>query len=168
MSTPTRSVTDRWAWIRATLDVDEGMRLKAYRDKFGKISIGRGHNLEANPVPGIPAALGTVITMDQALRLAEHDLQKAVSEVYSRVPFAVDLAPARFDVLVMMAFNMGITGLLGFKKMLAALAAGDFAEAARQMLASKWALQLGDGEGGKDDRPERLANIMRTGEYPAA
>ncbi|GAB6125021.1 glycoside hydrolase family protein [Humidesulfovibrio idahonensis] len=162
------TVTDRWAWIRATLDKDEGMRLKAYPDQYDNITIGRGHNLTANPVPGIPARLGTVITMDQALRLAEHDLQKAVSEVYSRVPFAVDLAPARFDVLVMMAFNLGIDGLLGFHNMLAAVQKGNFEEAARQMLASKWAMQLGDGEGGKDDRPERLAKIMRTGEYPAA
>jgi lysozyme len=164
------AIADRWDRIRAMLVQDEGRMTRLYLDTAcpRKITGGVGHNFTANPVPGIPAQVGFALTDDQIDRLFEHDLQLAISAVYHRIPFAVDLAPARFDVLAMMAFNLGIGGLLEFRKMRAALETGDYAEAARQMLASDWARQLGDGEGGRDDRPERLANIMRTGEYPAA
>jgi lysozyme len=59
-------------------------------------------------------------------------------------------------VLVEMIFNMGVKGLMSFRRMLAALGRADYQEAAREMLNSRWAEQVGA-------RAVELANIMREG-----
>ena len=59
----------------------------------------------------------------------------------------------------MMAFNLGLPRLRGFKLALAAMEAGDYEESARQMLDSLWSRQL-------PERSAILAEMMRTGEYP--
>jgi lysozyme len=61
-------------------------------------------------------------------------------------------------VLVNMAFNMGINGLLGFKHTLELVRTGNYADAADAMLNSKWAEQVGP-------RAKRLSEQMRTGEW---
>jgi len=55
-----------------------------------------------------------------------------------------------------MVFNMGMHTFLGFEKMIAALKRGDYEEARKQMLDSKWARQVGD-------RANRLAKMMEEG-----
>lgn len=55
-----------------------------------------------------------------------------------------------------MCFNLGISGLLAFRRMAAACERGDYARAAAEMPASKWAKQVGG-------RAEELARIMREG-----
>jgi lysozyme len=55
-----------------------------------------------------------------------------------------------------MTYNLGMTRLLGFKKMLEAFADADFEEAALQMIDSKWADQVGK-------RADTLANIIKFG-----
>ena len=136
----------------------EGLRLEAYLCPAGKITIGYGHNLQANPVPGIPAIVGTKITQDQAQRLLVADLMETRRKVLERFPWAADLAPARLAVLVNMAFNLGITGLAAFSRTLAHVAAGQYAEASTEMLASLWAKQVGN-------RAKELSRQMRTGEW---
>jgi lysozyme len=41
-----------------------------------------------------------------------------------------------------MAFNMGVSGLLGFKHALGAMKIGDYARAGTEMLDSRWAKQV--------------------------
>jgi lysozyme len=55
-----------------------------------------------------------------------------------------------------MAFNMGISGLLEFHDTLAKIQTGDYTGAAKGMLQSKWATQVGD-------RAHRLAIQMESG-----
>lgn len=50
------------------------------------------------------------------------------------------LDPARFGVMLNMAFQMGTDGLLGFKNTLAMVKAGDYSGAATGMLHSKLSL----------------------------
>jgi lysozyme len=52
-----------------------------------------------------------------------------------------------------MAFNMGVRGLLNFKKMLAAVETGQWGVAAKEMLDSTWAHQV-------PQRAARLAQQM--------
>jgi lysozyme len=56
-----------------------------------------------------------------------------------------------------MAFNLGVEGLKRFKDTLSSVQAGEYQEAAKCMLDSKWASQV-------KGRAVRLANMMRTGE----
>ena len=62
----------------------------------------------------------------------------------------------RSEVLIEMAYQMGMTGLLKFKKMWRALSAENYRGAAHEMLDSLWAKQT-------PNRAEELAEIMRTG-----
>jgi lysozyme len=55
-----------------------------------------------------------------------------------------------------MAFNLGVPGLLKFKNTLRAVREGRFEDAAKGMLASKWARQV-------KGRAVRLAQVMKTG-----
>ena len=151
----------------------EALHLTAYLCPAGKITIGYGHNLEANPIPGIPASLSTTITADQADRLLIADIIDYRQRLLARFPWTVDTDPVRFCVLVNMAFNMGLAGLAGFHDTLAHVAADEWAEASAGMLASRWAYQVGDyapdsPRGIKNARPGRaweLARQMRTGEW---
>lgn len=133
-------------WLEMTKEF-EGLRLKPYKCPAGALTIGYGHNLDANG-----------ITLDMAEELLKTDLAYARMEVGANIPCSAKLCEARQFVLVDMAFNMGISRLLTFKKMIAALEQGYFERAACEMLNSKWAKQVGR-------RADKLAEIMRKGVY---
>jgi len=70
------------------------------------------------------------------------------------ISFFDALSVNRQNVLIDMAYNMGITGLLKFRKMLAALERGDYEAAAKEMKNSFWAEQV-------KDRAKTLIEMMR-------
>ena len=124
---------------------DEGFMPIPYRCTSGKLSIGYGTNIQDG------------ITKDEALLLMRHRLGKVVAALESRVPFWAKLTDERRRVLANMGYQLGIAGLMGFKRVLAGLSRGDYEAAARERLDSKWA---------KLDTPERakrLAERMRRG-----
>lgn len=131
---------------------DEAIRLKPYRCSAGKLTIGIGRNLDDKG-----------ITEREARYLAENDVDEVVAELDRRVPWWSGLTDARQRVLVNMAFNLGVQGLLGFKNTLALVKAGAYAAAAEAMLDSLWARQVGVGTEAQPGRARRLANLMRQG-----
>ena len=110
----------------------EGIKLKPYLCPAGKITIGVGRNLE-----------DTGITREEAMALLENDIVKFDHDLDIAFSWYKSLSEPRKAVLISMAFNMGMGGLKQFKQMLAALALGDYRRASDQMLASKWASQVG-------------------------
>ncbi len=124
----------------------EGLKLKPYLCPAGKLTIGYGRNLEDNG-----------ISVEEAEALLSSDAQSAVSALNRAFDWFPKLDLARQLVLADMAFNMGMPRLRGFKKMLAAVQAGDFATAAFEMKDSRWYGQVGN-------RAVKLVQIMRTGE----
>jgi lysozyme len=133
-----------WAELVASVKRHEGLRLKPYRDSVGLLTIGYGRNLDQ-----------VGITADEAERMLEGDLRRAYYEA-ARLPGWDGLTPARQAVMVEMAYNLGYPRLLRFSQALGAVEAGDYDEAARQMLASRWAAQVGL-------RATTLAEQMRKG-----
>lgn len=125
---------------------DEAVRLRPYRDTVGKLTIGIGRNLDDKG-----------ITAEEARYLALNDVAEVLEALRRRLPWFGALDEVRQRVLVNMGFNLGVEGLLGFRNTLAHVEAGRFAEAADNMLLSKWATQVGI-------RARRLATMMRTGE----
>ena len=123
----------------------EDLRLMPYMDTTGHISIGYGRNLTDN---------GISLNMAEAM-LAE-DLNIAIKELFKTRPLVSELNLARQNVLINMAFNLGMPKLMKFHKMWKALAVENFDEAAVQMLDSLWAKQVGY-------RAEELAHQMKTG-----
>lgn len=144
--------------LLAQLKRDEGTVRDAdgnhvtYLCPAGRRTIGYGHNLDANPVPGING----VISDDQAERLLKADVMAAQQHLEAAIPWAHTLSPARRAVLVNMAFNLGVTGVLRFTKMLCFARVGDYRNAAKEMRRSLWARQV-------RARANRLAAQMETG-----
>lgn len=134
--------------LREILLRHEDLRLKPYRDSVGKLSIGVGRNLD-----------DVGLSREEALLLLDNDILRAQTGVIRELPWSVELDRPRFEVLVNMAFNMGVGGLLEFKKFLSALQAGHMETAAKEMLDSQWSQQVGR-------RADELAQIVRTGEDP--
>ena len=128
----------------------------AYRCTAGALTIGYGHNLDANPVPGIGPT--SRLTEEQAERLLVADISTAMGQVERCQPWSAGIEDVRFFVLVNMAFNLGIAGLLAFRGTLDAVKCGDYTNAAARMLKSKWAKHVGS-------RATELAKQMETGEW---
>jgi len=121
----------------------EGMELHLYTDTVGKVSIGVGRNLTDNG-----------ISKEEALFLLNNDLYAALETARGLVPMFDLLTRPRQLALASMAFNLGYARLSGFEKMLAAVRAGNYEQAAAQILDSKAAKQL-------PTRYQELAAMMR-------
>lgn len=128
--------------IIADLKRDEGVNLKPYHCPAGKLSIGVGRNLDD---------LG--ITEEEAEQMLRNDVARVEGELDRAYPWWVKCPGSVRRGLVNMAFNIGLSRLAGFKKMLACLQAGDYRGAAREALDSKWAAQVGD-------RSKRIAELF--------
>lgn len=133
--------------LKRLLTEDEGVRAFPYEDSVGKLSIGIGRNLEDRG-----------LRPDEIQYLFENDLAEAERELATQ-PWSSGHGIVRHAVLVNMLFNLGLSRLLGFKKMIAALGRKDYDAAATEMLDSKWAKQVGK-------RAIRLAQMMRVDEWP--
>jgi lysozyme len=137
---------------------EEGLRLRAYRDTLGVLTIGYGHT-------GPDLHDGLVWSQARAFEALAHDLQVAISTLNVRAPWWRKLDDVRQDVLADMVFNMGWRspdgrhGLSSFHDFLEYVQAGKYAAAALEMLNSLWARQVGE-------RARRLSRMMLTGARP--
>lgn len=134
--------------LLADLVRDEGEVLHAYQDHLGWWTIGVGRLIDKRRGGGI--------THEEALYLLGNDVDRVMAELDNALPWWNCHSDNRRRVLVNMAFNLGIAGLLTFKRTLAAIKARDYDAAADGMLASLWARQVGE-------RAKRLAALMREG-----
>ncbi|BBE08565.1 lysozyme [Mycoavidus cysteinexigens] len=132
------------AALLAELKRDEGERFKPYFDTVGKITIGVGRNLTDGG-----------ISQSECEILLNNDIENTLAWLDRSLPWWRTLDAVRQRVLIHMAFNLG-GNLLTFRNTLSAMQRNDYAAAANEMLASKWATQVGQ-------RALRLANMMRTG-----
>lgn len=156
---------------------DEGDKLKVYRCTAGKLSIGKGRNLDdvgisadETRVLGITKAgvIKNGITQAQSDYLFANDIKRSEADLDRSLPWWRGLDDVRQRVLLNMCFNMGIgrrpdaakgikgAGLLGFVNTLAKVQARDFAGATAGMKASAWHDQVGA-------RAVRLEAMMLTG-----
>lgn len=132
--------------IKEQLVRHEGLRLKPYRCTAGKLTIGIGRNLDDC---GITQSEAYVMLINDIMN-CEKQLQASMPDIYN------GLDEVRKSVLLNMCFNLGVSGLLGFKNTLALVKAGDWERAANNMLVSKWAKQVGR-------RAIELSELMRKG-----
>jgi lysozyme len=130
------------------LILEEGLRHTPYKDSLDNWTNGIGWNMNAIP-----------LTTAQALSLNNDHIRYFESEVSNAISYYANLDDVRKCVLIDMAFNIGTSGLLGFKNMLTYLGKGDYANAAKEMLSPLWISQVGN-------RAYRLSNMMETGKWP--
>jgi len=126
---------------------DEGFRGLPYLDTASppRWTTGYGWNISDRPIRESEAAM----------RLG-NDADEATLDLGFNFPWFQHLSDNRKRALANMAFNLGMTRLLGFKKMLKAMAEEDFETAADEALNSKWSAQVGN-------RAQRIAELLRNG-----
>lgn len=140
---PTEEIKKLFDKVETQLIVDEDLRLMPYRCPAGKLTIGVGRNLEDNG-----------ITREEAYYLLRNDIDRCHRQLSLKLPFYDRLPSDKKEILLNMCFNMGLNKLLGFKRMLAAMAVNNWDAAAHEMADSAWAGQVGD-------RARRLIGKMR-------
>jgi lysozyme len=129
------------------IKLHEGLRLRMYKCPADKWTIGYGFNLEAREITEeVAEQLLVIVFADIEDSLLKHGL------------LFYEHNDARKAVLVNMAYQLGITGLLKFKRMIAAYRDCNYIQASNEMLDSRWAKQTAN-------RAETLAEQMLTGEF---
>ena len=131
--------------IMKQLRRDEGFRLAPYADSTGNLTIGVGRNL---------TSIG--ISAEEAEYLLGNDIYRAIAGINKFIPWAADLDDARYGAIINLTFNVGIGGVMNFEHFLAFMKERDWPNAAKEMLNSKWAEQVGL-------RAQRLAVQVETG-----
>ena len=128
--------------IITILDYEEGYRAKPYLCSEGYVTIGYGTKLsniknldpstfiiEFNRNIAKQFMAGTVQELDKAL------LRSSQSDVF------FDLDDDKRAIILSMSYQLGVSGVLGFKNMWKALAAEDWERAGIEALDSRWANQ---------------------------
>lgn len=137
------------------LKLDEGLRLEAYPDPIHgwKVpTIGYGHT-------GPDVHQGDVWTQAQADAHLAADVENAAASLDARMAWWLHLDPVRGSALLNLAFNMGVAKLQGFYNFLALLKAGQWYNAANDLLHT-----LADHQ--EPERIARIANLISTGVHP--
>jgi lysozyme len=116
------------AWLKKC----EGYNPKPYLDTVGKLTIGWGRCLDS-----------VGISIDEAQLMLDNDIKTATKELEKHSWYLTQPENVK-TALINMCFNMGISRLLGFKRMIAALISKDYTKASLEALNSKWANQVGD------------------------
>ena len=115
--------------VEARLKTEEGFRAMPYRDSEGVLTIGYGTNLEI----GITEREGAYL-LSERVHLAE------IRFSHEWKPYQDMPADVRVE-LIDMAYQLGVTGLLGFHDMLKNLALGNYEGAALEAERSAWATE---------------------------
>ena len=125
----------------------EGLRLKPYKCPSGKLTIGYGRNL-----------VDRGISKQEAEMLLINEIKDIKARLTLVLKWFSDLDPIRQDCLVNMAYNMGVSGLLRWKKTLEDIKERRYKDASQKMRESLWAGQVGK-------RALELADQLEKGVY---
>lgn len=149
----TRPITEV---CRRRIEAFEGLRLTAYRDGGGVLTIGYGHT-------GPDLQEGQTITQAEADRLLAGDLARAERAVEAAV--RVPLTDTQFGALVSFTFNVGI-GALRSSTLLRRLNAGDYAAVPGEL--AKWTRVAGRANRGLVNRRAAEAGLWASGGFVAS
>jgi lysozyme len=132
--------------LRADLIRDEGWRPHVYEDSLGFFTIGYGFLVDKRRGGGLPQHVADY-WLDEVIRHVIEELRRRWPDL-DQQPEPVQRA------LVNMAYQLGVPGLLKFRRMLAALRRGDREAAAVEALDSRWSVQT-------PNRAARVAALIR-------
>jgi len=127
------------AWIKQC----EGLKLEAYVDTRGHLTVGWGRNLENG------------ISQDEAEFMFQNDLARCVKELEQYAWYQIQPQHIK-NALINMNFNLGITKLTEFTHMISALINKDYTTASYAALNSNWAKEVGQ-------RAKDIALMIRQG-----
>ena len=145
--------------LRDDLKRDEGVRCEPYKCPAGRWTVGCGHNMDAIPLPDDMALrlmhTGS-ITDEDVTNLLDADIKRSLRDCRALYEGFEDFSVARQDALANFVFNLGMGKAEQFVMTNAAIEREDWDEAARCILDSKWAGQVGE-------RAQRIAKALKEG-----
>ena len=112
--------------------------LMIIQDNWGKLKVTFGYGF-------------TNLTESEAELVLKYRIAHIRIELEDKLPVFNRLSQNRREVLIEMAYQMGVTGLLKFKNMIQALNDRDYDRASREMIDSRWAKQT----------PKRAIELMK-------
>lgn len=118
--------------ILELLERHEGYRRFVYKDTQGIETVGIGRNLRNRG-----------ITHAEALYLLGNDVDDFTQQLRDSLYWFDSIHPDAQTVLICMAFNMGVSGLMSFHDTLEHIKNENYKAASETMLQSKWARQVG-------------------------
>lgn len=169
----------------ALIRFHEGTEYKAYKDTKGLWTWGVGWCLDTRPATTEERAVILGITNEKSApwenpyslamwlsNLQDHhkiiiaglmlrsEIESLLPQLETQLGYWSDLGDDRAAAMVDLAFNLGLSGLLAFKKTHAFLAQGKWSDAAHELLDSQYAKDVGA-------RAVRIAIMLKTGEWPS-
>lgn len=132
---------------------EEGFSKKAYHCSEGFPTIGIGTRI--GPKGADLSLYQFEVSQKTAESMLSAEIQKNWFELIKLDWFA-NLDANRQVIIQSMAYQLGVTGLFKFKKMIKAIEQGDWIEAEAQALDSRWHKQT-------EGRARRHAKVFRTG-----
>lgn len=122
------------ARCRDQLEGDEGFRAHVYVCPAGALTIGYGRNVD-------PDRGGPGISQNEARVMLGNDIAECAADLANLFTKWDTFTLARQAALINLRFQLGPFRLRGFKKMIAAISAGDWATAAKELQDSQLAKQ---------------------------
>lgn len=133
--------------VTAQLKQDEGWRAHGYHDHLGYLTVGYGFLIDDRRAGGMPKEVGEYWLM--------HNIHGIVNSLHRSLPWFESRPQPVKEALVNMAYQMGIAGLLSFRRTLAHIESGRYSEAADEALRSRWATQT-------PERAKRVTDLIRS------
>ena len=121
------------------IGVNEGFRSKPYQCSEGVWTIGHGL---------------TWLTEEESLHILTGRISQLHLKLGEKLDWYKDMPPEIQGILIEMVYQIGYSGVMKFKKMIANMIDKDWKGAATEMLDSRWAKQT-------PNRANRLADIVR-------
>jgi len=119
--------------LKQQIAPEEGWRGHLYDDKTGR-TITRGSMVNGHPTIGVGHNLDAAPLCVEAIDVQfEHDLQVTVNATLKELPWVISLPATAQRVVYDVAYNAGVGGLLQFGRMLSALKANDYEQAAQEV-----------------------------------
>lgn len=128
----------------------EGVKSHAYRCSENFITVGVGRNIDSDG--------GLGLSEDEIDYLLANDIRRCRAELEEGFDWFGELDGIRQDALIDFNFNVGLTTFLKFKKFIAAMKKNDWPTAAKELLSSKYAKQVGA-------RADEIAAMITSGDY---
>lgn len=145
--------------LKEILEKHEGKKRRKYKCPAGRWTIGIGHNMEDEPLPEEMQRFldaNGYITDEMIYELLEKDIEDAINDAWDLYPNLESYSEARQAALIDFLFNVGKRVALQFKRFNRAVNEEKWDNAAKHLLESKYARQVGQ-------RAQTIARMLREG-----